>query len=307
MQNSRKETLEQWIREALTDAENKEAKTCTSIALMHIVGNVDREVYTVKFGGKQWSEKELAKLFRGKAENYAADMSGVQMFVLLAFYDGRGEPQARKPFRVQPASEAETAQQMTEGPTREGLVSQMMRHNEAMAQMMFKQTSMLFASLNQQLEVMGRERANYMRESADAFTIVKEMMLQRDNHQHEQRMKQLEFIRSSEERKQWLKFGPALINTLIGREVFPVASQDTALIESIAENLSADDLQKIAASGIIKPQVLGPLAERLASYLKQKRMIQEEHERVLQEDLEKHQLANGKDTHRLEEDTETMQ
>lgn len=274
-----RQTLDQWIREALTD-EEKDGK-CTRLALIHIVnGQAEREIHTQKLAGKAWEPKDLAELFRKKAENFAGDLQGVQTFNLLAFYADRGEPQNRKPFIVQ----GETLEQgslMTEGPTKEGLVGQCMRHNEAVMQLAFRSVASMVESTTRLIDRVAASNEKLMAENAEAFTLLKESAMQQITNTDERRMKYLEFQRGTEERKKWLSFGPALINNLLGREVFPQSTADSSLIDSLVDSLTEEDLMKLAGTGVIKPEIWGPLAQRMSKSLESRRLAQDEHRKIM--------------------------
>lgn len=267
-----RQTLDQWIFEALTD-EDKDAP-CTALSLVHRVGVKEQEVHTTQLGSKQWDAKGLAKMFLGKAENYAAELPGVQTFNLLAFYGGRTQYEALKPFMVN--GESEMPGLATEGPTKEGLVQQAMRHTEAMTQMALRQTTSMTSAMTAMFEMVVRENMNLRKENQDATIIVRDAVLAMNEKKEESAFKRLKYERDTQERSKWLSFGPAFINTLLGKEIFPQSTADTALIDTIAESISEDDIQRLAASGVIKPEVWGPLAQRMAKTIERKRLAAEQ-------------------------------
>jgi hypothetical protein len=272
-----RQTLEQWIHEALTDLDK--LKPCSALSLVHRAGVREQEIHTTQLGTRQWNAQELAKMFLGKAENYAAELPGTQTFNLLAFYGGNPQWEAIKPFMV--AGQEELPGLSTEAPTKEGLVQQAMRHTEAMTQAMMRQTQVLTGAMNQMFEQVVRENLNLRRENQEATVIVRDAMLQLTGNREDSAMKRLEFERASAERAKWLSFGPAFVNTLLGREVFPQSTADSALIDTIADNISEDDIQKLAATGVIKPEVWGPLAARMAKSLERKRVAKEQAAKAL--------------------------
>lgn len=267
-----RQTLEQWIHEALTD-DTKE-KECTALALVHRAGVREQEIQTVQLGKRQWDAKGLAKMFLSKAENYAAELPGVQTFNLLAFYGGDTQYLAIKPFMVN--GESEMPGMATEGPTKDGLVQQAMRHSEATIQMALRQTQAMTSAMTGMFEMVVRENMNLRKENQDATVILRDAVLRMTEGREEAALKRLKFARDSEERQKWLSFGPALINSLLGREVFPQTVADTALIDAITDSLTEEDIQKLAGTGVIKPEVWGPLAQRMAKTLERKRIAGEQ-------------------------------
>ena len=269
-----RQSLENWISEALTDEEKTK---CTGLSLVHYAGQVEREVWTVRFGGKSWTAKGLADIMRKKAEGYAQDLPGVQSFCLLAFYEGKDGPQARMPMTIQ--GEPEMNGLMTEGPHSQGLMQQMMRHNEAIIQLGFRQSVAMAdasASLITQLSGMLQKA---LVENHDAIEVIKTVLLEGATNTHEFKMREIKAKQDAEERRQLIKFLPALANTINGREVFPQATADTSLVETIAEKI--DEKQIAALAEALPPEVLGMLANRFAQVLKEKRLAEEDSERAL--------------------------
>lgn len=275
----RKQTLDQWVAEAFLD-DDKDGK-CTMLSLVHIVGTAENEIHTVKFGGsKSWSPKELGELFMHKAESYADELPGVQSFCLLAFYGERKEPQARKPFMINGATEFHGL--ATEGPTSGGLTQQAMRHSEAIIQMAFRQTAMLFETSQRTVHELTKQNESLMQENRDAFQIMREMLMERATHAHDFRMKELEFQRSSDQRQKLMTMIPALVNNLTGRELFPQngdGGEDTALIETIATELDEATLIKLADA--LPPHIMGILASRMKKIFDAKNKQREDGERRL--------------------------
>lgn len=265
-----RQTLDQWIYEALTDADKDGA--CTALSLVHRVGVREQEIHTTQLKQTGVDAKSLAKMFLGKAENYAAELPGVQTFNLLAFYGGRTQFESIKPFMVN--GETDMGGLATEGPTKDGLVQQAMRHTEAMTQMSLRQTTAMTSAMTAMFEMVVRENMSLRKENLDATVIVRDAVLAMNEKKEESAFKRLKYERDTAERSKWLSFGPAFINTLLGREVFPQSTADTALIDTIAESISEEDIQRLAASGVIKPEVWGPLAQRMSKTMERKRLAE---------------------------------
>ena len=267
-------TLESWIKDAVTD-DDKDGH-CTMLACVHIVGSVEKdEVHTVKLGGpKQWTPRELAALFQSKAEAYSQNIPGVQAFALLAFYGGREEAEAKHRFNIMGESEyGDSGVGVTEAPDGKGLLAQGMRHLEVSTQMMLKQMGVVLEASNRTIALLTDQNEKLMAENHEALTVVKEIVLGQQTAVHQHKMEQLQHARSTEERRKWLTFAPALINTLLGRDIFPQSTADTALVETIAEALTEDDIRKLA--DMLPPQLWGPMAQRMTKVLQARRQSAE--------------------------------
>ena len=269
---ARKKSLEEWIREAMLDDE-KDGKI-TAISLVHMVGQSPKEIHTAKLiDGKKVEPKALADMFRGKAETYTQDLPGVHTFNLLAYYGQRTDPQAAQPFVVNSIADHNNPSLATENPTAEGKTMQRMCQDE----MVFQQTYRRQAQLDEFSMNLIREQNIMLRsalaENRDMFSIFKDVMLQMATNQHGNRMKELEFQRSTGERERFLKFLPPLVNTVLGKEIFPQSVEDTAIVEGIAANLKEEDLVKLG--GIVPPEMLCPLYARVEKAMAKKRIEQE--------------------------------
>ncbi len=262
-----RKTLDRWIDEAMSDPEKKRI---TRITLVHMVGMQYQEIHSVRFSDKGGHEaKTLATMFRGKAETYCQDLPGVQTFVLWAYY-GAEEPEARQPFMVNVQADPGTMGLSTEPPTETGEKMQRMRQNEAMFQQVYRRQQTMDDFSLRMIDIQGKMIDRLMHESMDNMRIATELMVKSQLDNHTQRMQEAAYIRSSEERKKWLEFAPVLINTLLGKEIFPQSTEDTVLIETLANAVDEDMLGKLMGVGI-PDAMMGPLAARVAKAMEKKR------------------------------------
>lgn len=278
---AKRKTMNVWIREAMTDTDKD--GPCVMMSLVHMVGAQGRELHCTKFSGaKNWTPESLADMFRSKAETYCQDLPGVQTFNLLAFYGGNTEPQAFYPFLVKP--ENADIGLTTEAPTEMGRMQQRMRWEEGLLSQVYRRQQTQDDFMMRLLDRLATQNERLMTENHDAYSIVKDLLMQKGLDDHNRKMQQMQFQRESEERKKMLTFAPVLINTLLGREVFPTSTTDSVLIEQIAEGITEEQIGML--SHFIQPEVAGPLSERMRSHLEKKRKEKEAEERI------SHMLAN---------------
>ncbi len=274
------QTLDQWIREAIAD-DTKDGK-CTSLACVHMRGDsrggqVEKEVHSCRLGDKQWDPKALADMFRGKAESYAEELPGVQNFQLLAFYDNRRESGAAKPFRAN--GYLDVGGLGTESPTGQGLTQQAMRHMEVLMQTVTRQTANLFETSNRTIELLSQTNHQLRVENRDSFEVIKEMLMAQANNRHLHKMEELQYARDSAERKDLIRAAPALINSLTGKEVFPQATADTALVEMLIDSLANGGEETISKlAGLNLPaKVIGALGARFSEGMRQRQLAEHAH------------------------------
>jgi hypothetical protein len=269
----KRQTIEQWIAEALSDPDKE--KPCTAISLVHMGGNgiSQKEIHTTALSGKTHEPKKLASLFQTKAENYAQDLGGIQTFNLLAFYGGEQEPQAFHPFKVIDGDISDGAMVMSETPDPRGLQAQLMKHLET-------KEKLLVGFIQEIVVTTLRDRTKLQEEVNDAYAVMREMLLKTATEHHDHRMKELEYARQSEERGQLLRLAPALVNGLTGREIIPQSTADTAMIEEIARRVKPEMLQELVKFGILPAELLGPLAARFNEVRERDRQAKEEVKRI---------------------------
>jgi len=271
MSSIRKKTLEAWLTEAMNDPD-KDAK-CSMIVLVHMVGQQQKEIHTTKFGnGKSWSGNELGAMFHGKATAYCQDLPGSQTFQLLAFYGDRTTPEAFQPFVINVNADSFNGL-ATEPPTEQGRLQASMRREEMLIQQVYRRQQVMDEYTIKVIESQASTIRSLSTENRDAFTIVKDMLMEKALDDHKRKMEQLNFERSTGERKKWMGWIPALTNQILGREVFPQSTADTSLVESITESLSEDDIMKLTT--VIKPELMGPLAARMHEFMLKKKKEEE--------------------------------
>lgn len=264
---ARKQTLAEWILEAMTDSD-KDGQ-CTALSLVHlrvadagVIG--ETEVHTIKFKGDVvFKAEDLAETFSHKANGYSQELTGVQQFCLYAFYGERKTPEARHPFKT--SGELNFGGMSTEAPNETGVRSQQMRLTEAIVQGAFRQSSIAFDNLFRTSELQALQNQKVMQQNAELMELTKTLLLERETKQHEHRI-----LEHKEEQKTLLmekgaNLLPALLNTVTGKEIVPAAHQDTAILEAIASSITEDQAIKLAQA--IPEEVRGVLAGRLQEIL----------------------------------------
>lgn len=264
-----KKSLEAWIRECMSDTDKD--GPLTALTLVHMQGTVEKPLHRCNLQpGSSSTPRAYADLLRGKAEAYAQDLSGVQTFQVLGFWNGSNEPQAFQPFVVTGALLDSSAGLMTEAPTKEGQTAQSMRHTEALMQAMMKERAVILDKSLQLVDAamrfastVGDRLTHTEQENIEALTALKEMVLSRDAASHKADLELAEYNRKTEVQKELVKMIPPLANQLTGKTIFPESTVDTAIVEAVAENVTPDQLAQIAGILNLPPQKIALLAGRL--------------------------------------------
>lgn len=268
-----KHTLEQWISEALSDTDK--GGPCSCLSLVQVQGMATDEVHTVKLEGKTFTAKQWAEQFHYKAEQRAANLHGTCIFQVMAFYGGSNTPSAKFPMRVEEGGNAEFFAGGGYAPTKEGFWQQAMHHVEVRhAQIMQRENAIdvafqgLTAMLYKRVETLEASVGGLIKENLEAVGIVKAMILDKVEGEHKRVMEVKQFERATEERKRWLAFAPAIVNTIAGREIFPQSTEDTAIVEAVVDNLKIEDLPRVM--GAFPPEVQGMIMDRANRRMKEK-------------------------------------
>lgn len=272
-----RQTLDSWINEALSDMSQDGA--CWMISCSHMRGNTPEEIYHTKFGNRDWTAKELGNIYQRKAESYAQDLSGPQTFCMFAFYNKSTEPTAKHPFIIRGSEEFGGLG--TESADTKGMIQQGMRHTEIALGMALRHQKEVNDQMLTMFKLIGEQNATLLRENIDAMSVVKDIMMQQAVDDSQGRMAQAEYQRKTAERAKLLQLAPALANQVFGREIFPQATADTAIIDSITNSM--DENQLVQLMSILKPEQAALLAPRMQLAIENKQREEAEKRPVADE------------------------
>jgi hypothetical protein len=259
-------SLEVWIGEALSDPDKLDAlgdvKPCTAIAALHVAGNGvgTKEVHAVPLPpGKTYNPRTIANKIKDKIEAFAQDLgNGSHQFLVHAFYGGEQQASATHPLRTIDGQliAGDDWARVAEQPNEKGLLAQMMRHLEHKDEVIMQ---LFRGTVGQWSE----ERHKLQAEVNEAYQIVREVVMQRDNQQHAMAMEQQKYARETQERKALMGMVPAIANGLTGKEIFPKANADTAMLDAMCKNVSPDQVDGLVAMGIIPKEMHGAVVARI--------------------------------------------
>lgn len=233
-------SLDTWIRKALI--EEYDGAKCTRLLCIHEVLN--EEVKGIVTGGDQ-TPKQLADMFLELAKTASQTFTVPQTFKMLAFYGDRTEPQARYRFTVEPTLPNDGM--VRESADAKGAFAQSMKFSEAMVLGAYNKDRMLFEQQFQFTSMVMKNNLDKdiaMREKDIAISAMS-MALAEAKHNHT--MQEMEYKRSSEERRILLQLVPELINRISGTEVFAQGTADSAIWNIMAEKMSEQDYKMLMA------------------------------------------------------------
>lgn len=259
--------LDKWIEQSLND-KHKDGP-CTSLSVVHKEGSTEKEVHSIVLSeGSKIDSKELAELFHRKAEQHVQELPGSQLFFVYARYGGRIEPEARLPFRVSGSMELTHGE--TEAPTAEGQRAQAMRQNEFGHQFWAKQIIEVFGVMQKNMTSMAHHNEMLTRENRDYVEVFKNVIFEQARNNHTYEMEKLKFLQQSQLIENALKLGPAILNTLTGKEIVPQSTADTALLEAMIENMTPEQAQDVVSRLNLPQSVIALLMARAKDHWEKK-------------------------------------
>jgi tRNA isopentenyl-2-thiomethyl-A-37 hydroxylase MiaE len=270
-------TLDSWIADIMSDGEKD--GPIAALILLHVREGKDTELDKIRFtGAKQWTASELALRFRSRAEGYAQDLPGAQTFNILAFYrtsaDGpvATEPEARHPFVLQGEGVASSGILTTESPDQKGQAQQGMRHIEVVFAENLRMTRTLLDRYDSTLSALAEQNRVLNREQIESSKLIREMYLQARGEEHRMQLEEKKAEQMASLMDGLMKYAPALLNTITGREVFPQPTADSALVEALIQATTPEMVQALAT--VLPPQTMGLLASRLEKGLEARMQAQ---------------------------------
>lgn len=265
-------TLEDWLTETLNDETKKDKdgkpRRCNAVALVHYSEKRETELATCQYGASNFNPKDLANLFNRRAETYAQDLSGVQTFELLAFFEGRTEPEGHQPFRKSGVESELGSSLSTEAPTAVGSMAAMMRHNEAMVGMGYRQTMAASEFMLGIMDRMERRLERTEHERDEATTLVRTLTYEILDRRNAGEERLIDKRNNAEMIKAALKNIPIILNSIAGYAIMPQDSEDAAIIEMLAEKVSVEDMGAIMQK--LPPEAMGVVYSRMTRYQKEK-------------------------------------
>jgi len=251
-------------------ADPTKVRPCSAVAMSHIGSNGDVELASSQYGSSNFNPKELATLFNRRAETYSQDLPGIQTFQVIAFY-GQAEPEAFLPF-TKSGNETELGRSLgTDSPDAKGIVQMMMRHQEGVVGMAFRQTNNVNAVLESVLVRLENRLDRAERDRDEAVSLVRELTWTIADRRSEAEAKVIRARDNSAMIQQALKSLPMLLNSAMGREVLPQASEDSAIVEKLAEHATTMSEEKLQAlMGALPPDAVPLIWSRVVRFQKEK-------------------------------------
>lgn len=285
---AKRKQLEQWITERLADADMQaDGKPLSMLTIVHMIGQSEEDFHPpIRINqAKPHTGAELAERLREAAETHSHELPGVQFYKVYAFYGDSRVPQGQYPFRLTGHTVSGDGSLATEPPTREGKMMQDMRWSEADRQLIYRQQVLLYEQQNRFIALQGERLDKVSQENRDMLEVFKEMMLEKVQLTHEQRMAEVKAQKDAELQRAMIKAAPAVLHQVSGGRIFPQETADTALLDILADVVTEDQVKAIAAS--LPDHASGLLVARFTEALKRKKKDDDELKALAADQAEK--------------------
>ncbi len=284
-----KSRTEAWIADAVIDTEK--GARCVAVAIYHFgpVGSSHPEPYQIDriaLTGTQTPE-QIAKRFDHRVQNHCRDLSGPQLCKLYAWYDDQDEPNAELPFHVKGMADAHESVDASE----KGLLRLSMEQQKSLTSQYLGALNQLLDGFKLNAEISSTQNKALLEDNEklranvnESYDIIGELTAQQIQSANAQRAEmiaqEMAVMKAKKEehlQETLLKWAPALVNTILQRKVFPEASQDTALVNGLLENMNPQQIEFFLT--LVPPEVAGMVAARANDVFRaRKERLDQQHE-----------------------------
>ena len=197
-----------------------------------------------------------------------ADGNGpvVQRYLLLAFIRGESKPIGRCPFRLRGESDMDLDDEAgEEAPTNKGLLTQLMRHNEALTRGIATSAASMMSVMVRRLESSDRLNEHLIEERQKMFETLEASKSQQHSRDMELMLTDGEQKRKDQMFEKLMVLVPLVINKIAGGTVLPTKGDPLMmLLEPLISSMSQEQLQAIGQN--LRPEQMISFVELLKMF-----------------------------------------
>jgi len=267
--------LESWLRNQLFS--NRTEGSCIKLALRHVgergVKDSGSELWARQFeNGASIPDDSILEIV-SDIETASFDdcegLGGANKYAVLAYFQHSKSPLGRFPFRLQAADSDED--EVIESPTKQGLLGQLMRHNEAHARAHMFATNQVLGIMSRTIEQLASQNEHLHTERRKGIEVTEDLMSQR----HERELMSLEAENKSKQVQAMFEKAnillPALVNRIAGKKILPEETGPVGdMLKAFAESLDAQQMAHIMKA--LRPEQQIAIVEFLQSTQKDKQL-----------------------------------
>ena len=193
---------------------------------------------------------------------------GVQKYALFAYYSDDPNYVPRKIFRVAADDEVRRDLSPSEPPTEKGLVSQVMRHLEAVMRTSTVSTGVVIENMTRQLRDHQEAKKVTDKQTVDLMLLVQANINEAHRRRLDERKEEMEMGIKEGLFEQLKVAVPIILNRISGKPILPEQDKSFMLMAALLENLRPEQ-QAFLRDGLDPPQA-AVLGEILGEYEKKK-------------------------------------
>ena len=283
-----------WIKEQFETIEEVEGALAALVLFHYSAANADiSEIDGIRSNQTNlgWGDAEkLSNRFSAVAARHAKGLQGggQQQFQIHAVYGTSQKPKRVYPFlkmgQINFGIMSAASGLATDPPNTMGMNQQAMRWGERIVDRTFGYGEKLMDSQQKALDKRDASLAELTKENRDLFLALRQVLIDTVKLEHDKRINELQFLRSSNERAKLIRLLPALANGIAGRQIFPESAEDSALIRELAEVSDGDTVEKLRAIMAEKsPEAAALLMSRFEEKQKERQQDTENFEKLVTE------------------------
>ena len=272
-----RDEIRNWLAEVLSEV--NEQGSCAFVSLLHFDGHGrETELFLMKAGSGKWGNAdEMGDSFHRFAERHARGLPGAQQFKLHAGFGSSTTALRFLPFGLAGAlsfGALPGGGLASEAPTPVGQVSQGMRMGEIVVQGMIGQINPTFRVQSDLISMLMHYLKDSESDKRELWIACKNLLMELQKEKHADKMRELMAARMTEFGKHLITLAPAIINMMADREVFPLSTADTAILDFIASVSSPADMammqQALMSKGEGGKEIAVTLTDRFNKYHQRK-------------------------------------
>lgn len=242
--------IENWVLAYVAHPDVKLHGRCSKLVLRHV--NVERKpqgdvkAFTVKL--EEGAEDEIDPLLHQIADAAQRDCDdingGLQSYGLYAYYTQDQNYVPRKYFRVNP-SDVEIERDLTpsEPPTEKGLVSQSMRHLEAIMRTTTIANAESMRMMVTELKRTSEINQKFAEQHVDFLVLMQDMLDRSHSRRLQERREEASVAMHESALSKLEAIAPVIVNRLAGKQILPEEDPALMLMGSLLETMTPEQQQ----------------------------------------------------------------
>lgn len=251
---ARPKKFEAWLRRHLYN--ERDEQRCSRFVLHHMgaAGKLGSEVFTIPADiPEDRIEVTAEEVFEAGEADANGIGSGLQTYVVLAFYGSNKKHNGRFTFRARgDEDDWGDGGETTEPPTTQGAMAQSMRHTETIMRTSIPGWGAAFQSLQHMVSQQSQVITDMMDDRFKTAELIEALTTAK----HERELELLRETRKDETQRQLLEsfkpMIPVVMNKLAGKKMLPEANPQSMMLKELFKTMKPEQLEAI--QGALTPQ-----------------------------------------------------